>query len=191
MTAAPEGALGQNERVDAEPDRLAALFAELAAGRTEALEGIWELCAGSLHGLALWRTGSPADAADAVQEVFVRLAQRRVQLVKVRDHRAYLLAMAHRAAVDATRRRRPAVDPEACPFLEAPGEEPERRLDARRASRLLRELPPAQREAVYLRCFAGLTFAEAGRVTGVPTFTAASRYRLGIRRLRRSMGVEG
>ena len=61
--------------------------------------------------------------------------------------------------------------------------------DAARASRLLLGLPPAQREAVYLRHFAGLSVAEVGDVTGVPTFTAASRYRLGIGRLRKLMGV--
>ena len=30
---------------------------------------------------------------------------------------------------------------------------------------------------------------EIGRATGVPTFTAASRYRLGMRRLKRLAGV--
>ena len=55
---------------------------------------------------------------------------------------------------------------------------------------MLKDLPPPQREALYLRHFAGLTFAQIGRVAGVPTFTAASRYRLGIRRLRRMMGIE-
>ena len=63
-------------------------------------------------------------------------------------------------------------------------------VEARRTSRLLLELPPAQREAIYLRHFAGCSFAEIGRATSVPTFTAASRYRLGIRRLRDRMGVK-
>ena len=56
--------------------------------------------------------------------------------------------------------------------------------------RMINQLPPAQREAIYLRHFAGCSFAEIGRATGVPTFTAASRYRLGLQRLRRLVGVE-
>jgi DNA-directed RNA polymerase specialized sigma24 family protein len=36
-----------------------------------------------------------------------------------------------------------------------------------------------------MRHFEECTFARIGRITGVPTFTAASRYRLGIGRLRR------
>ena len=69
----------------------------------------------------------------------------------------------------------------------------ERALDAVAAKNLppgLRELPAPQREAIYLRHFAGCSFAEIGKATGVPTFTAASRYRLGMRRLRQLTGVE-
>ena len=64
-------------------------------------------------------------------------------------------------------------------------------MDADRATAALSQLPTAQREAVYLHHFAGLAFREIGRVTGVPTFTAASRYRLGIARLRRALGAAG
>jgi RNA polymerase sigma-70 factor (ECF subfamily) len=190
MAATAQEVLSHNGAVESRGERLLDLFRELSRGRPEALEGIYALCADDLYGLALWRTGSPADAADAVQNVFVRLAERRSKLKGVRNPRSYLFAMAHRAAVDLRRKARPAREVGDCPFLEAPADDPERRLDARRGSQLLSELPEAQREAVYLHDFAGLTFAEVGRATGVPTFTAASRYRLGIRRLRRMMGVK-
>jgi len=192
MTAALQDILGQNEAMEEGGDRLPGLFHDLAGGRAEALEGIYDLCADDLYGLALWRTGSPSDASDVVQDVFVRLAERRRKLRDVRKPRAYLLSMAHRAAVDVHRRqsRRPSLPVEDCPFLEAPAEDRERRIDARRTCEKLSELPEVQREAVWLHHFAGLTFAEIGRVMGVPTFTAASRHRLGVRRLRRLMGVE-
>ena len=51
------------------------LFAELAEGRTAALEPLYDELSDEVHGLALWRTGSGADAADVLQEVFVKLAQ--------------------------------------------------------------------------------------------------------------------
>lgn len=168
---------------------LAAAFTALATGDLAALEAIYDACAADLYGLALWRTGSREDAADVVQEVFVRLAGRGPKLRRVRDPRAYLLAMAHSAAVDVLRRRKVTVaadDAVLEPVLADPGTA----ADAARASRLLLGLPPTQREAVYLRHFAGLSFAEIGDVTGVPTFTAASRYRLGIGRLRKLMGVK-
>ncbi len=68
-------------------------------------------------------------------------------------------------------------------------ENPERSAEAARISSALEGLPPKLREALFLRHFAGLTFAEIGRVAGVPTFTAASRCRLGLARLRRILGI--
>jgi RNA polymerase sigma-70 factor, ECF subfamily len=162
--------------------------AELAAGHTEALHMIWDLCARELYGLALWRTGSVADAEDAVQEVFLKLARSPSALALVERPRAYLLTMAHRAAVDQHRRRRERpLDPHLA--MVDPPVDPCRAADAERASRLIQGLPPKQRTVVFLKVFAELSFAEIGRVTGVPTFTASSRYRLAIRRLRRTMGV--
>jgi RNA polymerase sigma-70 factor (ECF subfamily) len=169
--------------------RLAAAFVSLAAGDLEALAVVYDACADDLFGLALWRTGSREDAADAVQEVFVRLARRPDRIAKVRNVRAYLLAMAHSAAVDILRRRRKTVQAEDA-ILEPVTVDHEGSADAGRLSCLLLRLPTAQREAVWLRHFAELSFAEIGDATGVPVFTAASRYRLGMRRLRRLLGVK-
>ena len=179
---APEADAGR----DAEP--LAAAFTALAAGSLDAIEVIYDACAADMFGLALWRTGSREDAADVVQEVFVRLASASSGLGRVRNPRAYVLAMGHSAAVDVLRRRKRTVEADDS-VLEPVLHDPVSAVDAARASRLVMVLPVGQREAVYLRHFAGLSFAEIGDVTGVPTFTAASRYRLGIGRLRKLMGV--
>lgn len=164
-----------------------AWFASLAAGDREPLAAIYDRFAAELHALALWRTGSREDADDVVQEVFVRLATTGTDLARVREPRTYLLAMAHRASVDRRRLRRNESIAEV-DFVEAPPFEPERAADAERASDALAQIPTAQREAVWLHHFAGLAFREIGKVTGVPTFTAASRYRLGIAKLRDLLG---
>jgi len=175
----------------ANDERLAGLFRELAMGNLTALDGIYDATATDLYRLALWRTGVRTDAEDVVQTVFVRLAESRERLSTVREPRSYLLAMAHRAAVD--RRRGPSARtvplPEEPDLLQAGPSDPGRELDARHASAALRSLPARQREAIVLHHFSGLTFSDIGRVTGVPTFTAASRFRNGIRALRRLMGV--
>lgn len=163
------------------------IFLDLAGGSAEALEEIYDAAARPLFGLALWRTGSTEDARDVVQELFIRLAEQRAGLRKVKNPRSWLFAVAHRIAVDTTRRRRKAEPLESCHYLEAAPGDAGRTLDAERAGSLVAGLPPSQREAVYLRHFADCTFAEIGQVTGVPTFTAASRYRLGIAKLRKLM----
>lgn len=173
-------------------DLLRRRFSELARGDAEALADVYRTCCDELHGLALWRTGSRSDAADVVQDVFVRLARARQRLGGVREPLAYLRRMVHRAAIDLQRRRsrRPERPLAECTLIEASDPQQERRIDAARVSALVHRLTSPQREAIYLRHFSGCSFAEIGRTTGVPTFTAASRYRSGIRRLRRLLGVE-
>lgn len=184
------GETGTSETAASE--HLARLFEDLAAGRVSALDGIYDVCADEVYGLALWRTGTASDAADVVQEVFVRLAERGSRLGRIRNPRAYVRRMAYRASIDVHRkRRRRREEPiESCALLETPDRSPDSRLDAAHVSRLLARLPAVQRQTIYLRHFSCCSFAEIGRATGVPTFTAASRYRLGMRRLKRLIGVE-
>lgn len=171
-------------------DSLRAPFAALAAGDRNALETVWFLASRRLYALALWRTGDAEDAADAVQDVFVRLASGRASLRNVESPHLWLLAAAHHAAVDATRRRaRRRTEPFAdATFLVAQEGDPERAARASELSRAVARLPRAQREAIALRHFGGHSFREIARATGVPTFTAASRCRLGLARLRRLLG---
>ena len=172
-------------------EEIRSLADALARGDPSALGRLYDQCARELWGLALWRTGCWADADDVVPDVFVRLACSTGVLAASRDPRRYLLAMTHHAAADRTRRRRDAPLGDGGELVVASSDErsPTRRLDARRAAAALALLPPTQRETIYLHHFAGLGFREIGKVTAVPTFTAASRYRLGIARLRRALGV--
>jgi RNA polymerase sigma-70 factor (ECF subfamily) len=166
------------------------IFLDIARGSEAALGEIYDAAARPVFGLALWRTGSTDEACDVVQELFVRLAEQGTKLAKVRKPRAWLFAVAHRIAVDVARRRGRSEPLERCALLEAATGDAGRAVDAARAGTLLARLSAAQREAVYLRHYADCTFAEIGQVTGVPTFTAASRYRLGIAKLRRMMEGE-
>jgi RNA polymerase sigma-70 factor (ECF subfamily) len=167
------------------------LFQDLVKERPTALAELYDAAAPKLYGLALWRTGSEEDAADVVQDVFVRVVEQGAKLAKVRNPKGWLLTVTHRAAVDVTRRRRRrSTEPlEECPYLTAADEDRERMLDGARASALLAGLPEMYREVIYLRHFAGCTFVEIGEIVGVPKFTAASRYRNGISKLRKVMEV--
>jgi len=182
------GALASQAVGDAAPDDLGGALRALASGDASALGRIWALCADDLYGLALWRTGCSADAEDAVQDVFVRIARSPGVVALARDPKAYLLTMVRRSAVDLFRRRRE-VRGVTAPNLLVASNDPGRAADAVRASGLAAQLPPALREVVYLKHFGELTFVQIARVTGVPTFTAASRYRLALGRLRKQMGV--
>ena len=170
-------------------DELESTARTLGAEDLTGLARIWELVGVDLYNLALWRTGSREDAEDAVQDVFARLAAAPERLRRARRPRTYLLTMAHNAAVEALRRQRRTRPLEEAPNLVENGPDLVLRGDASRVSKLLLELPPPQRATVYLRHFIGLSFSEIGSVFGVSLFTAASRYRLAIQRLRRLLGV--
>ncbi|MBP7147134.1 MAG: RNA polymerase sigma factor [Acidobacteria bacterium] len=171
--------------------RLKALFRELAGGRIEALGELYDACAAELYGLALWNTGSVPAAEDVVQDVFVRLADRPDALASVESPRAYLLAITYRAAIDRhrARTRRPEQPLDEALLVPVAALAPERGADARHVTAALRALPSRQRAALYLHFYAELSYTEIARVTKVPTFTAASRCREGLRALRRLLEV--
>lgn len=94
--------------------------------------------------------------------------------------------MVHRAVLDLRRRRRPTVALDEAFLIATEG----RAVEGQRLNQALAALPDSQRTVVYLRHWLELSFKEIGVVTGVPTFTAASRYRLALRRLRGILGVQ-
>lgn len=168
---------------------LTRLFAELSSDNLDALEELFDVCGDQLYGLALWRTGSPADAEDAVQEVWLRLARSGAALARIRNPRAYLFRMARNAAVDIVSRRREILMEDPPPTLVVV-DDVDAAVDGARASELIRSLAPKFREVVYLHDLLGLTFREVAAICSIPLFTAASRHRLAIRRLRALMGVD-
>ena len=162
------------------------LFGLLAMGDSGALGEIYDHHAAALfrHALALARQA--ADAEDLVQATFVKLATMGALLLGVRKPASYLHRMLRAAWIDLRRRGATsgeesiAGDPVAVATADADAV-----IDIRRA---LATLPDEQREAVVLHVFNGFSFREIGDIGGVSTFTAASRYRLGVGRLRRWLG---
>ena len=165
-------------------DELGPIVERVARGDPDALGPLYDALAPAIFAAALWRTGSRADAADVVQDVFVKIAASPGVLSGVKHARRYVLTMAHRCAIDRGRTTRPEVPIDDTFIVPAFEGDAGRSIDAARATEALRSLPDAQREAIYLHHFAGCSFREVARITRVPTFTAASRYRLGIARLR-------
>ncbi len=167
-----------------EPSRVRLLARELAVGSREALAELYDLLADRVYGLALWMTANREDAADVVQQTFVRVWEKCRLVGRAREPEAYVLRIARSVASDCVRRRPPSGRPLEEGLLVAVLPDPTKAVDAARLSRLLARLPAGQRAVLYLHCFAGLSFREVGEILRVPTFTAASRYRLALDRLR-------
>ena len=162
------------------------LFVDLAAGSQEALGALYDRHAASLfrHALALARTRP--DAEDLVQAVFVKLATTGAALPGVNAPSSYLHRMLHTTWLD-THRRRITGDRVVHEMDRETHAVPRSSAEAIDIERALDGLPPEQREVIVLHLIEGFSFLEIGRLTGVSLFTAAARYRLATRRLRKTL----
>ena len=174
------GLAEQDDRRDRE------LFRLLAGGDSGALGGIYDRHAPSLFRHAVALTRRTADAEDLVQAAFVKLATAGALVLGVRRPAGYLHRMLHATWIDIVRRRELASEEAVeADVVQAATVDPDEMIALRRA---LERLPEAQREVVVLHVFDGFSFREIGNITRVSTFTAGSRYRLAIERLRLLLG---
>ena len=164
-------------------------LARLVHGDRDALADLYDAHAGSLfrHGFALTR--SRPDAEDLVQAVFLKLATTGAPLLAVRKPANYLHQILRAAWIDLRRRPAAHFEEQGDPDVDCPGpncgEVTEAAIDVTTA---VDRLPDVQREIVNLHLVEGFSFREVGRVTGVSMFTAASRYRVALERLREMLG---
>ncbi|HVL82412.1 MAG TPA: sigma-70 family RNA polymerase sigma factor [Actinomycetota bacterium] len=147
-------------------------------------------------GLAYRITNNRELAEEAVQEAFAEVWMRAGRFDTRRGGaRQWVFTLVHHKAVDAIRREASAVrlaehvpDP-------APSTDPEEHgwvMDRRdRVRRALDQLTPAQREAIQLAYFGGLTYRQVAERLGIPEGTAKSRLRDGLITLRGLMEAEG
>lgn len=155
------------------------------------LEELYQKHGERLYGYLLFRLGSAEDAEDVLQEAFCRFARYGLRWKLVRNPQAFVFKIARNEANRFLRRTVGRREGETAMRKEGGGrfeaalakpEEPEMAILLKRAG----ELPPDQKEALFLKVFDGLTFKEIGSVCDISTNTAASRYRLGIARLRKA-----
>ncbi len=156
------------------------------------------------HARAVYTTayrvsGNAAQAQDVVQDVFLRLWRRPGSFDARRGELgSYLRLIARSRALDLWREAQAAgragdrlkvvaareeERPETRPSLVA-----ERGAEREAVREALRELPDAQREALVLAYWGGLTADQIARRAQVPVGTAKSRIRLGLARLRLQCG---
>ncbi|HEX4154066.1 MAG TPA: sigma-70 family RNA polymerase sigma factor [Acidobacteriaceae bacterium] len=114
---------------------------------------------------------SRSEAEDVVQDVFVRVLERRRELATVRDLRTWLVRIAWNLAIDRTRRIRPEqMDAEFAAGLATRGVSADKVLEeARRLATVLREmerLPKAERHVLLLSAVDEMGTAEIAQVLG-------------------------
>lgn len=183
--------IASNLKVETRPMTDAPVAATYGDSERQALERVYDQYAAGLLRYARALLGSPDDAEDAVQEVFIRLARNAAKIERIIDPQKYLLRATRNAAYGLLRskKRRELLEERALEEItlvsqERRGDEVEALLAA------FADLSPEQREVMALKVFYGLTFKEIAAVIGKSQNTVSSRYRYAIEKLRREF-VEG
>lgn len=174
-------------------------IALLARGDTAALGRLYDRYSRTTFAAAYQLLQDAAAAEDAVQDAYMRAWRNAASFQRHRGSvRSWLVSIARHAAIDQLRSRAVAQrfqstlirlehpassdDPAAVCLLTA---------EVDRLHRALGALPNEQRLAIELAFFSGLTHMEIATRTGAPLGTVKGRVRLGLRRLRDTLGDSG
>lgn len=141
------------------------------------------------HGASLYRyavllLGDPAEAEDAVHQVFATILRRPPRFD---DESHYLRRAVRNECYSHLRRRKRQREVFEGAFIEplVEGVAPEERIAVERA---IRDLSPEQREVIYWHVFEGLTFQEIADTAEESINTVAARYRYALAKLRLMLG---
>ncbi len=169
------------------------LITDIVAGDRSAYAALYDRHAPRLLGMLIRSLRHRADAEDVLQETFQQVWRSASFYSPYRSSpEAWLTLLARSRLLDFVRRRRPDATG-ALPQIEAPYNDPLMELAkveaAQHIHQALGRLPAEQRSAISLSYFAGLTHQQIAEREAIPLGTAKTRILLGIRALRKTLGV--
>jgi RNA polymerase sigma-70 factor (ECF subfamily) len=166
-------------------------------GEAHAFELIFDRHGSAAFSLAYRMCGRRAMAEDIVQEAFLSLWRSGARYDRARGSvRSWVLSVVHNRAIDAFRRdvtveRREVREEgvaERVPSGELTENEVQRRDDARLVRTALAGLPSEQRQVIELAYFGGFTHSQISEMLSLPAGTVKGRMRLGLTKLRLTLG---
>jgi RNA polymerase sigma-70 factor (ECF subfamily) len=183
----------QNAEIASLPDD--ELLALIAQGNDEALGLLYDRYGRLVYSIALRITGDRQSSEEVTQDVF-QIVWQHVAGFRASEGSpgGWLVGITRHRAIDETRSRRHKTRAREVSTEDAPldalrdGSNVERqavlRTDVRAA---LGDLPTAQREAIELAYYGGMTCNEIASSTGMPVGTVKTRLRLGLTKLRSTL----
>lgn len=162
----------------------------LRSGDPNAMEAVYDRYSSVVYAVALRVLGDTGKAEDVVQEVFMQLWRNPERFDGNRGSLgAWLAVIARNRAVDVLRKRHFESDIEDIVVSVEPdlASEADRSRAAKTVRDALNGMHPAQRQALEMSFFEGLTHTEIAATTGEPLGTVKTRIRAGLLALRKAL----
>jgi len=167
----------------------ASLVAAIRSGDQSAMVALYDRYSSIVYSVALRVLADTGAAEDILQDVFLQLWRNPGSFDSSRGSLgAWLAVIARNRAIDALRKRRPESDVEDVVLSVEPdlAGEADRTRAAEKVRRALGSMPAAQRAALEMAYFEGLTHTEIAAKTGEPLGTIKTRIRAGLTALRKA-----
>lgn len=168
------------------------LVAAIRSGDERAMTELYDRYSGIVYSVALRVLGDTGAAEDVLQEVFMQLWRNPGLFDSSRGNLApWLAVIARNRAIDALRKRRPETDIEdVVVSVESDlAGEAERNIAMGKVRSVLSAMPAAQRSALEMAYFEGLSHSEISERTGEPLGTIKTRIRSGLLALRKAFAT--
>jgi RNA polymerase sigma-70 factor (ECF subfamily) len=166
-----------------------ALVSGIRSGKESAMAQLYDRYSAIVYSVALRVLGDTGAAEDVLQDVFIQLWRNPGLFDSSRGNlAAWLSVIARNRAIDALRKRRPESEIDDIVI----SVEPDLAGDAERARAMekvrgtMGVMPSAQRSALEMAYFEGLTHTEIAAKTGEPLGTVKTRIRAGLLQLRKA-----
>jgi RNA polymerase sigma-70 factor (ECF subfamily) len=165
-----------------------ALVSAIRAGDQNAMAALYDRYSSIVYSVALRVLGDTGAAEDVQQDVFMQLWRNPGAFDASRGNLgAWLAVIARNRAIDALRKRKPEDDVEDVVLSVVPdmAAEADRSRIAVKVREVLAAMPAAQRAALEMAYYEGLTHTEIAAKTGEPLGTIKTRIRAGLIALRK------
>jgi RNA polymerase sigma-70 factor, ECF subfamily len=165
------------------------LVSAIRSGDEQAMAALYDRYSAVVYSVALRVLGDTGKAEDLVQEVFMQLWRNPGGFDSSRGHLApWLAVIARNRAIDLLRQRHPEADIADVVLSVQPdlAAEAERARAMEKVRGTLGTMPAAQRQALGMAYFEGLSHSEISAKTGEPLGTIKTRIRAGLLTLRKA-----
>jgi RNA polymerase sigma-70 factor (ECF subfamily) len=159
------------------------------SGDQRAMAELYDRYSSVVYAVALRVLGDTMAAEDVLQEVFLQLWRNPGAFDAARGSLgAWLAVISRNRAIDTLRKRKPQTDIEDVIVSVEPdlASEADRSRAAEKVRGALGAMPPAQRSALEMAYFQGLSHSEIAGKTGEPLGTIKTRIRAGLMTLRKA-----